>query len=116
VITIEHGDVRILLAGDIGREMENLLLERGVIGKLDVLKLSHHGSKTSSSNQFLDTVQPRIAIASVGLFNRYGLPHRPLRERLFRRGIQLFRTDWAGACRVVSDGSDFTVETLETSR
>lgn len=87
---------RVLLAGDAEAEEERALLAHG-LGPVAVLKLGHHGSKTSSTEAFLDALRPRLAIASLGPRNHFGFPHRPVVERLAARSIPLLRTDELGA-------------------
>ena len=64
---------------------------------IDVLKVGHHGSRTSSSSGFLDQITPEVAIISVGRNNRFGHPHKEVLERLEERNIAIFRTDIHGA-------------------
>jgi competence protein ComEC len=65
--------------------------------KCDILKVAHHGSKTSSSEAFLDAADPDIAVISVGLNNLYGHPHAVTLQRLEEKGIPIYRTDLNGA-------------------
>jgi competence protein ComEC len=87
-----HGERCLLLAGDAERSREAELWVRNAV-RADVLKLSHHGSRTSSSEIFLDAVRPTVAIAHLGRNNRFGFPHPEVTARLQRRGIVLLRTD-----------------------
>ena len=74
----------------------------------DVLKVGHHGSRTSSSERFLDAVRPRAAIACLGEKNRYGFPHPEVVARYEARGVPLWRTD-AGAVVVETDGESLQI-------
>ncbi|HTI16922.1 MAG TPA: competence protein ComEC, partial [Trinickia sp.] len=75
------------------------------------LIVAHHGSKTSSTEPFLDLVDPRVAIFQVGYRNRFGHPHRIVLSRFAERGVELARTDLEGAVRVELDGNGaFTLE------
>jgi competence protein ComEC len=65
--------------------------------KCDILKVAHHGSKSSSCEEFLDAAKPEIAVIQCGRNNFYGHPHRQTLERLEERGIRIFRTDISGA-------------------
>jgi competence protein ComEC len=88
----------VLLAGDIERGAEAALVQRyGSALQADVLVLGHHGSKTSSSDQFLRAVHPKVAVASVGYRNRYGLPAPTVLARLKTFGVDVRRTDHSGA-------------------
>ncbi|MBT2754660.1 DNA internalization-related competence protein ComEC/Rec2 [Mesobacillus foraminis] len=86
-----------LFTGDMGEDGEKQLLERIPGIKADVLKLGHHGSKTSSSELFLDRIAPKTAIISAGLENRYNHPHAEVLSRLENRKIRVYRTDQHGA-------------------
>jgi len=71
----------------------------------DVLKIGHHGSKNSTTTEFLAAVQPRFGIISVGEDNPYGHPSPELLERLENAGMRVFRTDRDGAVHVLTDGT-----------
>jgi competence protein ComEC len=83
-----------LLTGDIERDAEESLAEREI--RADVLKVGHHGSKTSSTPLLLDAVHPRIALISCGLHNLFGHPHPSVLESLRSRSIRSWRTDRNG--------------------
>ncbi|WP_456278220.1 DNA internalization-related competence protein ComEC/Rec2 [Bacillus sp. AK128] len=88
-----------LFTGDIEEEAEEDLLERYPNLKIDVLKVSHHGSLTSTSSHFLNTVRPRVALISAGLNNRFGHPHPDVLSRLKTYDTVIFRTDQHGGIR-----------------
>lgn len=90
----------ILLTADISEEIEELLLERHTPLTSAVLKVGHHGSKTSSSGNFLAAVGADTAVISVGANNRYGHPTSDALERLADFGLKIFRTDEAGAVSI----------------
>ncbi|MCP4197056.1 MAG: DNA internalization-related competence protein ComEC/Rec2 [Proteobacteria bacterium] len=113
VLQLSYGLVTLLLPGDIEREVEKFLAERGSLSPVDVLKLPHHGSRTSSSVAFLDTTKPGIAVASLGLFNPYGIPHQSVQRRLRERKTTLLRTDRRGAVRLVTDGRQIKIWALK---
>ena len=73
----------------------------------DILKVGHHGSRTSTSNAFLAAIAPGAAVISVGSNNRYGHPTRDVLERLLGRAIQTYRTDEEGTVVFISDGKEF---------
>jgi competence protein ComEC len=87
-----------LLTGDVERDAEELLAARAI--RADVLKVGHHGSRTSSTPVLLDAVHPRIALISCGLHNTFGHPHASVVESLRARGIHTWRTDRNGAIDV----------------
>lgn len=105
VVLAEYGDVRMLFMGDAERPEEDWLLAHAA-GELqaDILKVGHHGSKTSSSDRFLDAVQPRLALVSVGAGNVYHLPTPAIMERLAAHGAQVLRTDRLGTIVARTDG------------
>jgi competence protein ComEC len=104
VLMVTFGDVRVVLTGDIDRDVERQLVESNRLSQADILKLPHHGSVSSSSGLFLDALSPGIAIVSAGPFNPHRMPHRSVRHRLRQRDIALFRTDRHGAVRVSTNG------------
>jgi competence protein ComEC len=106
------GAVSILLTGDIEAAAEARLGDRrGELGSV-VLKVPHHGSRTSSSEAFLDAVAARVAVVSVGAENRYGLPASRIEARYRARGTCLLRTDRCGAIAVETDGRRLTVTAM----
>ena len=98
VLRVVIGRWTALLTGDIERDAEEWLAERAV--RADVLKVGHHGSKTSSTATLLDAVHPRIALISCGLHNLFGHPHPSVLESLRSRGIHPWRTDRNGTIDV----------------
>lgn len=104
VLRIEFGRRALLLAGEIERGAEQVLVERGDPLAADFLKVPHHGSRTSLSAEFVAAVSPRVAAISVSASNPFGHPHREVLEALARPGLQLLRTDRDGAITVITDG------------
>ena len=103
VVRLSFAGRHILLAGDIGEEGEASLLDRrsaGIELGCDVLKMPHHGSRYASGEDFLDAVSPSLAVASVGKYNRFGLPSPIALQRYHRRGVWVLRTDRDGAVTV----------------
>jgi competence protein ComEC len=95
-----HGH-HMLLAGDLEGKGEILMsAAAGPTAQADVLKVPHHGSRTSSSDELLDAVRPRLAVISAGEANRFGFPHAEVLDRFRRRGVPLLRTDRNGAVTV----------------
>lgn len=95
VILLEYQDKKILFTGDLEESAEILLAP--VLPKIDILKVAHHGSKTSSSPVFLSATRPAYAIISVGARNRYKHPAPEVLSRLQNYQSTVFRTDWQGA-------------------
>ena len=103
-LRITYGANSFLLTGDLESPMERLLLADGRALHADVLKVGHHGSKTSTSPDFLDAVSPLIAIISAGFENSFGHPHPTVLARLGERHSAILRTDQDGLVTVRSDG------------
>src|SRR2546423_6026375 len=99
VLLGEVGERRFLLAGDIEEGIDPILLARG-IPRVDVLKVAHHGSRTSSTPAFLDAVAPSVAVVSAGAGNPYGHPAPATIARLKARVAQVLRTDTDGSVEV----------------
>jgi competence protein ComEC len=96
----------VLLPADIDMGVEQLLLDRTTDLQADILKVAHHGSASSSSEEFLSAVQPKEAIISVG-GNPYGHPTPETLARLTAVGTNIWRTDMLGTIYVTSDGSTY---------
>lgn len=101
VIMVEYGDHRLLLSGDAEQAVETELLASKVDVDADIFKAGHHGSRTSSTEPFLDAVTPEIAIIQCGTENEYGHPHVETLTHLQERGIEFYRNDLHGRIRVV---------------
>lgn len=97
-----------LFTGDITQMVEKELSNSHELENIDsnVLKVAHHGSKTSSSEEFLKEVSPEIAVISAGKENSYGHPHSEVLERLENFGIKVLRTDQVGDIKIFSDGEN----------
>jgi competence protein ComEC len=91
VLRVQLERHRILLTGDIEREAESQLVERNL--RADILKVAHHGSRSSSTPAFLDSVHPHLAVISCGRHNLFGHPHDEVLRALQERGIRVLRTD-----------------------
>ena len=101
----------ILLAGDIEQAAEDSLVASGADLHADILKVPHHGSRTSSTEAFINAVSPRYAIISVGERSRFGHPHRAVVDRYLARGVKLLQTGRDGMVTVETDGSSIDVRT-----
>lgn len=115
VLSVRYGKVTLLLPGDIEQEAEERLLEQGADLQAQVLKVPHHGGRTSSSEPFLARVHPRVAVVSAGYRNRFRHPHQETLDRYRANGIHLYRTDLDGAVTVSSDGNTVDVTTFRQS-
>jgi competence protein ComEC len=111
VLRVTSGRHSFLLTGDAERPIELWMLAENEIRHADVLKVAHHGSRTSSSDLFLDAVRPAFGIISVGYENSYGHPNRDVIDRLEARGAAVLRTDLDGLITIRSDGRRLHVET-----
>ncbi len=104
VLRVCESAVCAVLAGDIEAPRETLLVATGASLRADYLKVPHHGSRTSSTDAFLDMIRPRVAVAHVGRANRFGFPHPDVVERYRGRGIRFRRTDTGRAIVWQTDG------------
>lgn len=108
VLLLTYRDTTVLLMGDAPDDVERDILPS--VGDVDVLKIGHHGSRTSSSVEFLDDVTPEFAIISCGIDNSYGHPHPATIQRLDDRNVRVERTDLDGDILLSSAGGEPTVE------
>lgn len=106
VLRVDYGSTSFLLTGDIETVIEDRLMQLGSASDIDVLKVGHHGSITSTSQAFLDVVKPEIAVVSVGTGNAFGHPHPVVVRRLERAGTEVLRTDERGDVVLKSNGQD----------
>jgi competence protein ComEC len=109
VLRASYGRHSFLLTGDIERSAERDLVDRELLQPVTVLKAAHHGSRTSSTPAFLDTVRPAIVLLSVGRENLYRHPNEEVLARLKEGNRQVLRTDEQGRITVLSDGRYLTV-------
>lgn len=109
VLELRYGRVSMLLTGDIGREVEESLLPTLDLLPIVVLKSPHHGSATSSSDQFIEALKPRLVLIGVGRGNPYGHPVEVVRKRYLRAGSDVLRTDLDGQVEVITSGSALRV-------
>jgi competence protein ComEC len=109
VMTVQLGSRAFLLTGDAEKELEWRFADEHTVPPVDVLKLGHHGSRTSSTAELLDLAQPKYAIVSAGLDNLYRHPHPDVVARLEQRGVQILRTDRGGQIRFLTDGRHLEV-------
>ena len=110
IARVRFGAVRFLLVGDAEAGEEQWLLDHAPDLAAEVLKVGHHGSRTSSTPAFLDAVGARLALISVGSGNRYGHPDAGVVASLAERGAFVLRTDQLGSVVVRTDGRRLDVE------
>lgn len=110
VTLLQVGQVQFLLTGDLDAAGEQALIDRGLIGDVEVLKVGHHGSKTSTSESFLAVTRPEIAVISVGKNNSYRHPSPQVEAKLSQFGAKILRTDEQGEVVIVTDGQQFWLE------
>ena len=111
IIKLVFLETSFLFPGDISKKVERELVERGVDIDIDVLKIAHHGSKSSSIEAFLAAASPDVGIILVGHKNRYGHPHESVLARLAFMSIPVLRTDQNGDIVIRSDGESLQFET-----
>ncbi|HOW27986.1 MAG TPA: ComEC/Rec2 family competence protein [Elusimicrobiota bacterium] len=110
VLRIEHGVVSFLLTADIESDAEyELIIRQGPKLASTILKVPHHGAKTSSTEEFLDYVKPEVAVISCGRHNRFKHPNATVVRRYKDRNVQVYRTDKQGTIRINSDGENYKV-------
>lgn len=107
VVLLQVGSIRVLLTGDLEATGEQSIISKGLIKRAQLLKAGHHGSKTSSSLEFLKRVQPEKVIISSGKNNDYGHPSPEVILRFEAMGAQILRTDQMGDIEIVSDGQKY---------
>jgi len=113
VLEISYGRRSILLTGDAERPIEDDMLQAGELRPVTLLKVAHHGSRTSSSEEFLDRIQPRFAFISDGYMNQFHHPHPDVLERLSEHHSAVFRTDQRGLMTFRTDGDHVQIETFK---
>lgn len=111
VSRISYDRVSFLFTGDAEKASEEEILGRGYVLDSTVLKLGHHGSNTSTSEAFLNAVDPEVVIILVGRDNSYGHPHEEVLNRLAEQGAQIYRTDMHGTIVVTTDGETYDIDT-----
>lgn len=108
VIKLTYGKNKFLFTGDAETISENEILSNGADIRADLLKVGHHGSYTSTSDNFLQAINPKYAVICVGKDNKYNHPVKSVMERLKKNNIDVYRTDELGNIIVTSDGENIT--------
>ena len=109
VIYFEFGTLRTLLMGDVGTKVETELVEQYSLHDIDILKVGHHGSKTSTSKEFMNAITPQYAFISVGKNNRYGHPDHQVLNRL--KESHVYRTDKQGSIIIKQYHNRYEIKT-----
>ncbi len=104
ILKVVYGDTKFLFTGDSPKRIEEYLVVQGIDVKSDVLKVGHHGSRTSTSKMFLTAVKPQYAVISAGKDNRYEHPHLEVTDMLFNHGVKILSTAEEGTISFESDG------------
>lgn len=113
VLKLEYGKTSYLFTGDATDKTEEKILDKNI--KSNVLKVGHHGSSYSSTEKFLNKVNPQYAIIQVGTENKYNHPTKTTLDKLNERNIKVFRTDMDGTIKLTSDGTNINIETIDTN-
>jgi len=116
VLEVLYGDVALLLTGDIGSAIERAIVPHLTPAKTRILKVAHHGSRTSTSQELLDAWRPQIALISCGRGNPFGHPAHEVVERLIAAGATVYRTDRDGEITVETDGARVFVRTFTAGK
>jgi competence protein ComEC len=111
VLELVYGEVAVLLLGDVGAEIERSILSRLTPARRRILKVAHHGSRTSTSRELLEHWRPQIAIISAGRGNTFGHPAPEVLRRLEDIGAAIYRTDLDGQVTIETDGTSVQVRT-----
>ena len=111
VLHVSCGQLDVLLTGDATTGSEARMLAAGVLGDVEVLKVGHHGSDTSTSADFLSAITPEDAVISVGAGSTYGHPHQEALDRLAAHGVTVYRTDENGTVTLTSDCNTYSIAT-----
>lgn len=114
-LKVTYGDNSFLFTGDAETLSEKEIIKKGFDIKADVIKLGHHGSKTSSSAAFLKEVNPEYGVITLGKGNDYGHPHKEVMDRVEKMGIKIYRVDEAGDIIATSDGKNIKFNVPEGS-
>lgn len=111
VVRLTFGDISFVFSGDAENEAENEILLRDYDLSATVLKVGHHGSRTSTSDSYLSAVSPKVAVISCGKDNTYGHPHEETLKLLKDSGIDVYRTDTNGTIVIKTDGQSLDIDT-----
>jgi len=111
VLSLSYGEIDFLFMGDAERQAESSMLN--LISDVEILKVGHHGSRSSSSPDFLNLAKPEVAIYSAGVGNSYGHPHNETLDALNAIGAKIYGTDTSGTIRIATEGKTYSVQTTK---
>lgn len=109
VLSLSYGQVDFLFAGDAEKAAEGSMLADGVVPSVEILKVGHHGSRTASSMQFSQVIEPECAVYMAGLGNKYKHPHEETIANLCEMGADIYGTDIHGTIIIMTDGLTYSV-------
>jgi len=113
VARLVFGETSFLFTGDIDKSVEKDITDKNPDLTVGVIKVAHHGSKTSTSGEFVGRVSPEYAVISVGGDNKYGHPTQEVLDILSKYGIMIFRTDEVGDIKIISNGEKYAVSNFQ---
>lgn len=113
VLELVSGERKVWLAGDAGAAVEEALLKNNLVEDVDIFKLSHHGSDTANSEEFLELLRPEWVVAQAGAGNSFGHPNRRIIKRAERVGAQILRNDERGTIVFQTDGREWSYEAIK---
>lgn len=109
VLRMQYGYTSFLFSGDAETQSETEILNSGQTISANIYKVGHHGSSTSTTQNYLNRINPSVAVISCGLNNNYGHPHQATIDRLKAKGIKIYRTDLQGTIIITTSGSGWLV-------
>jgi competence protein ComEC len=112
VLRIRYGDHTFLFTGDIEKQTETAVLKEGVDLRSNVVKVAHHGSKTSSTDAFVAATRPSLAVISVGRTSMFGHPNKEVVERWRASGAEVMTTGQKGTISVITDGHTLSINSF----
>ena len=110
VIYFKYNNYKFLLMGDASKDREHDILDKYKLGKIDFLKVGHHGSDTSSSTYFIDRISPKYSLISVGKNNKYGHPKNTVLDIL--SNSKIYRTDIDGSVKIIFNKNGYEIKTF----
>lgn len=115
ILKLDYGKTSFMFTGDAEKMAEEEVVNLNKDIRVDVLKVGHHGSTTSTIDEFLKQVNPSYAVIQVGEGNSYGLPDKETLDKLKDKNIQVYRNDIHGIIKIISDGNNLTFEVEKNS-